>query len=240
MKTISIVSHGDDISVDKMIRNSSNNYFSDEYEIIIRENKYSSSPIFRKLIKEKKNIKLFFNNSIKGFGENHNLNFKQSSKYSNWFIVCNPDLLKLPPEFDLKEYEGNDYNMISANILNQVGNKTDFMRSGISITKLFFRFLGFKQFGLATNEDPKLWAPNVFMIFSKKLFKEIKGYDENIFLYYEDYDICMRTKRYCKLLIRNDIIALHKENRASKRNFRLFFTHIKSIIYVMLKNYEKY
>ena len=54
MKTISIVSHGDDISVDKMIRNSSNNYFSDEYEIIIRENKYSSSPIFRKLIQEKK------------------------------------------------------------------------------------------------------------------------------------------------------------------------------------------
>ena len=73
----------------------------------------------------------------------------------------------MPPEFDLKEYEGNDYNMISANILNQVGNKTDFMRSGISITKLFFRFLGFKQFGLATNEDPKLWAPNVFMIFQK-------------------------------------------------------------------------
>ena len=59
MKTISIVSHGDDISVDKMIRNSSNNYFSDEYEIIIRENKYSSSPIFRKLIQEKK-YKTFF------------------------------------------------------------------------------------------------------------------------------------------------------------------------------------
>ena len=59
MKTISIVSHGDDVSIDKMIRSSSDNYFSDEFEILIRENKYSNSSIFRKLIDEKNNIKLF-------------------------------------------------------------------------------------------------------------------------------------------------------------------------------------
>ena len=238
MKTISIVSHGDDVSIDKMIRSSSDNYFSDEFEILIRENKYSNSSIFRKLIDDKNNIKLFFNKKIKGFGENHNLNFKNASKKSSWFIVCNPDLKKLPKAFDLKEYGENNYNMISANILNQNGNKTDFMRSEISIIKLFLRFLGFKKFGLGAKDDPKLWAPNVFMIFSSKLFKEIKGYDENIFLYYEDYDICMRSKKYCKLVIRTDITVLHKENRESKRNISLFFTHLKSIIYVMLKEYN--
>ena len=65
------------------------------------------------------------------------------------------------------------------------------------------------------------------MIFSSKLFKEIKGYDENIFLYYEDYDICMRSKKYCKLFIRTDITVLHKENRESKRNISLFFYTFK-------------
>ena len=55
---------------------------------------------------------------------------------------------KFPKAFDLKEYGENNYNMISANILNQNGNKTDFMRSEISIIKLFLRFLGFKKFGL--------------------------------------------------------------------------------------------
>lgn len=238
MKTISIVSHGDDISIDSMIRNSNDEYFSDEYEIIIRENKFSNSYIFRKLVNKKHNIKLFFNNEIKGFGENHNLNFKESSKNSDWFIVCNPDLKEFPKIFDLKEYQDNNYNLISANILNKNGSKTDFMRSEISILKLFLRFLGFNQIGLAKKEDSKLWAPNVFMIFSRELFKEIKGYDENIFLYYEDYDICMRAKKYCKLIIKSDLIVKHIENRESKRNLRLFFTHLQSIIYVMLKNYK--
>ena len=65
-----------------------------------------------------------------------------------------------------------------------------------------------------------------FYDFSSKLFKEIKGYDENIFLYYEDYDICMRSKKYCKLFIRTDITVLHKKIKQKKYKF-IFYTFKK-------------
>ena len=73
------------------------------------------------------------------------------------------------------------------------------------------------------------------MIFSKELFIKLNGYDENIFLYYEDYDICMRAKPFCKLIISKHLKVNHYENRVSRKNFKLFLNHIKSSLYVLNK-----
>tara|TARA_Y100000589_G_C27029751_1_gene578469 strand:- start:14 stop:754 length:741 start_codon:yes stop_codon:yes gene_type:complete len=239
--TISIVSHGNAKSIEKMLMKSNKNYFSDKFEIIIRENKFKTSKILNQLSRSQKNIKLFYNSKCFGFGKNHNLNFKESSKESKSFVVCNPDLKKLPDNFEIKR-NSNKFSLVSAKILNKNGGETDSLRSEISISKLFLRLFRFKKIGLTNQNDPRLWTPNVFIIFSKELFMRLNGYDENIFMYYEDYDICMRAKPFCKLIINNNLKVNHFENRASRRNFKLFFSHIKSSLYVISKKrsyYEK-
>lgn len=237
--TISIVSHGNEESIERMLLSSNKNYFSEKFEIIIRENKLKSSKVLDHLSRKIRNLKLFYNSECFGFGKNHNLNFKESSKESKSFIVCNPDLKKLPDNFEIKN-RNNKYSLVSAQILNIKGKKTDSIRSDISIFKLFLRLFRLNKIGLTSTDDPKMWTPNVFMIFSKELFIKLNGYDENIFMYYEDYDICMRSKPFCKLIISKNLKVNHFETRASRKNLKLFLHHIKSSIYVLAKRKSYY
>ena len=237
--TLSIVSHGNEESIKSMLLSSNEDYFSEKFEIIIRENKLKSSKVLDHLSRKFRNLKLFYNSECFGFGKNHNLNFKESSKESKSFIVCNPDLKKLPDNFDIQNSE-NKYSLVSAQILNIKGEDTDSIRSDISLFKLFLRLFRLKKIGLTNTNDPKMWTPNVFIIFSKELFIKLNGYDEQIFMYYEDYDICMRAKPFCKLIINKNLKVNHFETRASRKNITLFLHHVKSSLYVLKKRKSYY
>ena len=234
--SISIVSHGDDESIFNMLNTSSDYYFKPGYEIIIRENLLTESNYFISLSRKYKNIKVLYNKTRYGFGKNHNLNFKEISTHSKWFIVCNPDLSSLPKDLELGNYNKDIDQMVSPFIFEQDGSQSDFMRSQISIIKLVLRYFGFKGISLASSiEDENLWVPSVFQIFSVDLYKKLKGFDEEIFMYYEDYDICMRGKKYCKLIIDKNIKVFHEGRRSSRKNLNLLKSHIKSALYVLRK-----
>ena len=233
--TISIISHGDEGSIKRMLKASSDEYFKKKYEIIIRENKYSNSRVLNKLSNKYSNIKIFYNKKKYGFGKNHNLNYKEINPQSNWFVVCNPDLEKLPDKLNLKDYNFNKYNVISAKILNKEGKESDYIRSDISIFKIILRFIGFMDVGLSTKNSKNFWVPSVFKIFNRLTYDKLRGFDENIFMYYEDYDICMRAKKFCNLIIDEKIIISHEGRRSSRKSIKLFSSHLKSIIYVILK-----
>ena len=138
---ISIFRHDDGRSIYEMIRNSSQRYFSDDFEIIIRENKISHSKYLIKLSSLYKNIRIKYNKNQYGFGRNHNLNFKLIKKDTLWFIVSNPDLVNLPDNLNLI-FEDKNIKLISPLILNNKNQKADFMRLDINIFTLFLRFFG--------------------------------------------------------------------------------------------------
>jgi GT2 family glycosyltransferase len=71
------------------------------------------------------------------------------------------------------------------------------------------------------------WSPPVasgaFLIFRSEILKQIQGFDEKYFLYFEDFDICVRAQRVSALLYTPDVLVAHTQNRSGKNWQRFFF-----------------
>jgi N-acetylglucosaminyl-diphospho-decaprenol L-rhamnosyltransferase len=231
---ISIVSHGDEDSILNMLTSSSFILNNLNIEIIIRENKNVICTRLEKLAKINSNINLVYNDKIRGFGANHNLNFNISRSDSDYFIVCNPDLIDIP-NLDSFEQLKSIYYLATPVISNIDGSESDFRRGNITFLSLFKRFLGFSKIDCISG-DQILWVPSVFKIFSRSLFEKLDGYDENIFMYYEDYDICRRALKYCDINIIDNMYIRHEGRRKSRKNIFLLLRHLQSVIYVKNKH----
>lgn len=231
--SISIVSHGDSDAVVSMLERSVFLHNNNSIEILIRENLTKSCDQLDALQGRFGNLSVFYNETIFGFGKNHNLNFNCCDPDSRYFIVCNPDLVEIPffedavPEYD-------SYCLSSATILNADESHADFLRGEISLGVLLARFLGFDA-GRTAAKDV-VWVPSVFKLFSRELFSDLGGYDEAIFMYYEDYDICMRARAFCDLVVLPNLVVVHEGRRASRRDLSLFLKHLRSVAYVLRKH----
>jgi hypothetical protein len=70
----------------------------------------------------------------------------------------------------------------------------------------------------------------MFMLFQSKTFREIGGFDERYFLYYEDADICTRLWRQGRpVMIVPEAEVIHDAQRRSHRNLRYLKWHLGSM-----------
>ncbi len=72
-------------------------------------------------------------------------------------------------------------------------------------------------------------ATGCFMFFRTSAFKEIGGFDERYFMYFEDCDITREIRKTSRAVFYPDAIVYHVWGRDSKRNFKLMIIHIKSM-----------
>ena len=79
------------------------------------------------------------------------------------------------------------------------------------------------------------FAQGSFLIIKSQLFKELKGFDENFFMYMEDADLCRRVNQITKLMYCPETEVIHKWNKGSHKNIMLFMSHIKSMKYYFTK-----
>lgn len=136
---------------------------SKKFKIIIIENSYDQT--LKKIIKDKyKNVKIYLKKNI-GYGRA--VNFASKKINTKYFFVMNPDA---------KIYQNTLNNLINA--ANKI--KTFGALSPIYIKKK----KDYKKNSII--EKKKIIA--AAMLINTKIFKNIKGYDESFFLYYEDDD----------------------------------------------------
>lgn len=74
-----------------------------------------------------------------------------------------------------------------------------------------------------------------FMVFRTSVFKELKGFDEGYFMYFEDADIARRAKEISRVVYYPHATILHEWGRESKRNFKLMLIHIQSMFRYFFK-----
>lgn len=74
-----------------------------------------------------------------------------------------------------------------------------------------------------------------FMMFRTSVFKELKGFDEGYFMYFEDADIARRAKKISRVVYYPHATILHEWGRESKRNFKLMLIHIQSMFRYFFK-----
>ena len=189
-----------------------------------------------------KNFKLIINNYPKGFGANHNFAFNYVK--DEVFIICNPDIKV--KKFNVKKFniKFSKLFLYAPKVINEKSGELYFdLRDFPSLRNILLRQINKKFFKIIMkkiiNENLKYsWFPGYFMVISKDLFNQIKGFDEKYFMYCEDADLCIRVKKIrCLIKKDTDIVVSHEGQFSSNNSLKYLIIHIKSIIRINLKRY---
>ena len=171
-----------------------------------------------------------------GFGANHNQAFKLAAERADVFFVLNPDLRVNEDIFSgLSESLTSDatIGIIAPEVVSPSGHLEDNARYFPSIARIVRKLL-FRDRGLFPKHPTQVyfpdWMAGMCMGFTKRAYKELKGFDERYFMYYEDADICRRAHalKY-RPAVNPSHTVIHAAQRTSHRNFNLLLRHLASM-----------
>ena len=170
---------------------------SKKLNIIIIENSEDIN-LKKQISKKFKNTKIYLKRNI-GYGRA--INFAAKKVNTKYFFVMNPDT--------------TIYNQTLKNLIIAAEKKKLFgMMSPEHISKK-------KSNSTNNNIIEKNTLTGGAMLFNTKIFKKIKGFDENIFLYYEDNDYFTKcNKLNLKLYLIKNSFHYHKKKDSSSATFR--------------------
>ena len=233
---ISIISHHNVVDIKQLIENNMSVLDIKEVFLLIRFNVQEDCEQLESIDFTNAKMAMSFNEKPAGFGENHNKNFNEFCETSDIFIVCNPDIERISNSiFQFLKIGCKDDTLVVPKILNEDLSEADFRRQDLKLMHLLGRLFNKK---VGTSIENYTWVPSIFKCFTYGGFKKINGYDENIFMYYEDYDICMRAKSLgIDILISESDYVVHRGTRESRKSPKLLFSHIKSVFYVLRQKY---
>lgn len=187
-----------------------------------------------------------------GFGSAHNRVINKIKSLSKYHLILNPDVYfehDVIPNLIQELEKDSSLAMIAPRVLFPDKKHQYSCRRYPSFAELFARrFVFLKPFFKAvifkgTYRDKDLNIPfyaeyitGCFHLYKTDDFVNLKGFDEQYFLYMEDVDICKKIDALGKNKLyypREEIIHLLKQG--SSKNIRLFFIHIYSMIKYFMK-----
>jgi len=178
---------------------------SNKYKIIVVENSYDES--LKKIIKKKyKKVDIYLKKNI-GYGRA--VNFASKKVKTKFFFVMNPDA---------KIYRNTLKNLINATKkINKFG--------AIGPVNIEQKKRYKKKLIL---EEKKIIA--AAMLIKTKTFKNINGYDENFFLYYEDDDFFAKCNSLnLKLYLITNSYFTHTKSKKKKKTLNLHSTTFSNL-----------
>lgn len=187
-------------------------------------------------------IKILTNASPKGFGANHNAAFAHCT--TRWFLILNPDLRVFNAEtFSCLAATASsitNLGVIAPQILSSQGSTEDAIRPNLSPFSLVRRWLGdrasLEPASVSRRGLPFYWLAGMCLMFDAAAYRSIGGFDDRIFLYCEDYDICARLyiSGYT-IAVDPYVNVVHDGQRTSHRSRRYLSWHLASLIRIWTK-----
>lgn len=102
-----------------------------------------------------------------------------------------------------------------------------------AIKKLFLKRLNHYQM-TDIAEDTVFWDPPIisgcFMLFRGEIFKALRGFDPDYFLYFEDFDLSLRAGEITRIAFVPSIRIVHGGGNASRKGFWHIVQFVKSSI----------
>ena len=230
--SIIVVNYNTAHFINQTIRSILRSTFDIDYEIIVVDNNSTDNSV--ELIKDQfPKIKLIRNARNYGFSKAVNIAVDQSN--SDYILLLNPDTIVRQNTIN-KLYKSlivdSDVAVVGARILDYDGKFQlssrrafpDFLTSLFHITGLSYLFPSSKLFGrynytyisdrLTHNVDS---VSGACMIFSRAHFNELEGFDEDYFLFFEETDFCIETKKIGKKVLYNaDAEIVHYRGESMK------------------------
>ena len=183
-------------------------------------------------------VEVIRNTQQQGYGANQNAAFASAS--SPFFCVLNPDIrLKENPFPALLTVLQDAKVAASAPVIVTPENDIeDSARRFPTAMSLVGKALGLSDgtyLDIAGTQNPD-WLAGMFLLFRSSAFREVGGFDEKYFLYYEDVDLGWRLRRRgYELRQVQEVRAVHAARRASRRDWRHAQWHLASMARFLLK-----
>ena len=251
--TLSIISHGQAEELNRLLKDLERLDCSDRFKVIATFN------IPEKSTDLKWNftfpLKIIRNNSPKGFGANHNAAFSLLPvKEESFFIVLNPDVSIKQDIFSYlaKKLKSDKKTGVAAPLVRNVNGTTeDSIRKLPTPKRIFLKLLGNQGKWEAPAMDEESfqpdWIAGMFMAFRSDVFKQIGGFNEKYFLYYEDVELCCRIwLNNMEVSVYPSICIIHDAQRKSRKNIKYLRWHLRSMwrffdssVYRKIKKYRK-
>lgn len=187
-------------------------------EIVIVDNNSSDKTLL--LVEKFNNIKIVENKKNLGFSKGINLGVSMSS--SEFVIVLNPDtkfesgnILNVIKLFEKDKSIG----VIGGKIVGRNGQKEKSAGRFLKTFQVFLMALGLDElFGLRSSPSKLKYVDFVsggFMILRRKIFEDLDGFDENLFMYIEDMEFCFRARKEGYKVVFDPSISIYHESHGS-------------------------
>lgn len=169
----------------------------------------------------------------KGFGANHNAAFARA--LTERFCVLNPDIRfdadPFPPLLDA--LRDSRTGVAAPRVLAPDGTVDDSARRFPDLRSLALKALGRAprlEYTIGAEPVRPDWVAGMFMLFRADTYRQLSGFDERYFLYYEDVDLCRRLRQagYEAVLVPQASVV-HYAQRQSRRSLRHFLWHATSL-----------
>jgi len=234
--TISIVSHNQSTLVNFLLIDLSNINFTGP--IILTSNLPGDNfEIPEKLLNQ---VRFISPPAPKGFGANHNYAFRYCN--TPYFAILNPDI-RIPhnPFENLQLGIVGETALIAPAILGPSGQPEDNARhfpTPLSlIKKVIHMDHGHYPYQVGTPPFAPDWVGGMFMMIKSDVFRQLNGFDEGFFLYYEDVDLCARLQMAgWKVKLDPSVSAIHHAQRASHQNIKYLKWHVLSMVRYLVKH----
>ncbi|MDB6062773.1 MAG: glycosyl transferase [Verrucomicrobiaceae bacterium] len=182
-----------------------------------------------------------------GFGAAHNLAFKQAS--ADLHLILNPDVdlagdaLSEALRF-MQDHLG--CGVLAPAVANSSGSREYLCKRYPTVFDLFLR--GFAPAWLKQKFEKHLaayemrdmqqeeiyWNPPIisgcFMLFRTSVLKELGGFDSSYFLYFEDFDLSLRTAAVSRIAYVPTVKIMHAGGHASRKGWRHIFLFFRSAL----------
>ena len=189
-------------------------------------------------------ITFYHENNGFGFGHNYNL-LHAEEKY---FLVFNPDIVLVRNDLlkmiDMMEKDSS-IALLVPKVLNPDGTVQHLMRDRVSVFDYALRFVPFhfvkKMFhkrlasyelrNISDDHDVDIRiGSGCFMLLRGQDFKEIGGFDDRYFMYFEDYDLCLELKKRNRRIVYTPFShVVHYYERGAHKNKKLFKIFMQSM-----------
>lgn len=169
-----------------------------------------------------------------GFAANHNQAFRRCE--TALFAVLNPDIRLTDDPFPqlALALETAGGGVIAPAVRNPDGSIEDSARYFPTPLRLLRKLMRLGDGRITPKSLAPLdvdWVAGMFLLFPAATFRDIGGFDEDFFLYYEDVDICARLWRSGRrVILHPGVTAIHAAQRASRRKLRYMKWHLFSMV----------
>jgi hypothetical protein len=179
-----------------------------------------------------------------GYGKAHNIAIRRSVRTHEYHLVCNPDVV-IPPDAIslLAEFmqDNPDVGLCMPKLIGTDGCIQYCCRRSPLIldyvSQLVFPRWGRRRRYALEMRSCDYHRPmevqclsGCFMFFRSEVLKALGGFDERFFMYFEDFDLSLRSRRLARNVYFPEAYVVHERQSAHKRSWWLKFVFVQSAL----------